>query len=223
MHAGPHANLHVAAATRLVALTFDDGPTVAYTKRVLAQLARAHAQVTFFAVGRSIALHPTLVSQELRSGHELANHTYTHVALAHAGSHSALRVTEGTITREIALTREALCRAGAPDPKLFRPPYGRGVFAAKLDALAAAQGERVVGWDLALDHYIDNSRPLRASVTALLARVRPGSIILAHDGPASRERTLHALPLLLAGLQRLGYRSVSITNLLRAGVVVPSR
>lgn len=219
---GPHANLRVLTTKRLVALSFDDGPTTAYTPRVLALLARAHARATFFDIGRLVAVHPALVRRELSSGNEVANHTYTHTQLAREGAHGALRLPKRSIIREIALTRSALCRAGAPDPKLFRPPYGRGVFAAEIDALAANQGERVVGWNLALEHFIDNPRPLRASVTALLARVRPGAIILAHDGPALRERTLSALPLLLQGLDRLGYRAVAVGKLLQSGVVVGS-
>ncbi len=217
---GPHANLHVMTSKRLVALSFDDGPTTASTPRVLGLLARAQARATFFDIGRLVALHPALVRREVSSGHEVANHTYTHAQLARQGAHGVLRLPEHSITREIALTRSALCRAGAPDPKLFRPPYGRGVFAAEVDALAAKQGERVVGWDLALEHFIDNPRSLRASVAALLARMRPGTIILAHDGPALRERTMSALPLLLEGLRRLGYRAVPIGTLLSSGVVV---
>ncbi|MDQ6749192.1 MAG: polysaccharide deacetylase family protein [Actinomycetota bacterium] len=218
----PHANLRVTTSARLVGLSFDDGPTVADTPYVLGLLADAHARATFFDVGRFAALHPALVRRELRAGHEVANHTYDHIALTHAEAHSALRVPERTITREIALDRSALCRAGAPDPKLFRPPYGRGVFNREIEALAVAQGERIIGWDLALEHYIDNARPLPSSVAALLARVRPGSIILAHDGPGSRQRTITALPLLLGGLKRLGYRAVSITTLLRSNAVARS-
>lgn len=222
LRGGPHANVRVVTSKPVVGLSFDDGPTTAYTPRVLNMLARAGAHATFFDIGRFANRHPALVAREVRAHDEVANHTYTHIQLAREGAHGAIRLARRAITREIALTRIVLCHAGAQDPKLFRPPYGRGVFALEIDALAADQGERVVGWDLALDHFIDNRRALRVSVAALLGRVRPGSIILAHDGPALRERTIAALPSLLRGLRRLGYRVVTITDLLRSGAVVRS-
>lgn len=84
-----------------------------------------------------------------------------------------------------------------------------------MGAIAAAQGRPLIGWDLALEKAIDR-RGTRAGVRAIAARVRPGSIVLAHDGRIGRERTVIALPMLLTALRARGFRVVSVGELLRA-------
>jgi peptidoglycan/xylan/chitin deacetylase (PgdA/CDA1 family) len=211
----PHGNLRIASRQRRVALSFDDGPSPRYTPSVLRVLARAGAHGTFFVIGAFAQRYPKLLQAELCAGDEVENHTWDHPLLT-SGAGGKLRYPPRLIRTEIARTTRAIERAGAPRPMMFRPPYGHGVFSRPLQGIAAAQGELTVGWDLALDHFLLNRWPVRANVAALLSQVRPGMIILVHDGQTRRERMLAALPLLVAGLRARGYAIVPVGTVLHA-------
>jgi peptidoglycan/xylan/chitin deacetylase (PgdA/CDA1 family) len=209
----PHGDLRIVSKQRRVALSFDDGPSPLYTPAVLRALARAGAHGTFFVLGGFAQRYPKLLQAELCAGDEVENHTWDHPRLT-SGAGGRLLFPPGWVRAQIARTVHAIERAGAPAPMMFRPPYGHGVFSRPLQRIAAGEGELTVGWDVALDHFLLTSRPPRANVAALLGHVRPGTIILVHDGQTHRERTLVALPLLLAGLRARGYAIVPIGTLL---------
>lgn len=204
-HNQHNAVVRVVTARRLVALTFDDGPDPRYTPAVLRSLRRAGAHATFFVIGRAALRHPGVVGAEVRAGHEVGDHTFDHRRLPPL---SARR-----IAWELTASARAIERAGAPVPRFSRPPWG--FFDERVGAIAAAQGRPLIGWDLALEKAIDR-RGTRAGVRAIAASVRPGSIVLAHDGRIGRERTVVALPMLLTALRARGFRVVSVGELLRA-------
>lgn len=195
----------VATTRRLVALTFDDGPDPRWTPKVLALLARTGAHATFFLIGRNAEAHPDLVRQELASGEGIGNHTWDHPDLR--------RLDRAEVAAELEQGAVAINAVGAPVPRLFRPP--KGLSDSTVDQVVAGRGDRTVYWDLAVEHWVNHRRHPARGVDALLARVRPGSIILAHDGGIpDRTRTVEALPRLLDGLGRRGYRVVSLDELL---------
>jgi peptidoglycan/xylan/chitin deacetylase (PgdA/CDA1 family) len=211
----PHANLAVTTPRPWVALTFDDGPWPATTPAVLRTLGRFHAHATFFVIGLFAARYPALLRRERAAGHEVANHTLDHRPLADVAGGSRLRPAE--IRNEIDGGRNAICRAGLPAPAFFRPPYGHGMFSRRIAAEARAVGERTVGWDVALDRFLLSRPTIEAAVSGILAQVRPGTIILLHDGhvgKATHAGTLAALPRLLAGLRARGLEAVSLSRLL---------
>jgi peptidoglycan/xylan/chitin deacetylase (PgdA/CDA1 family) len=211
----PHANLVVTTPRPWVALTFDDGPWPATTPAVVRMLQRFHSHATFFVIGQFAARYPGLLRREHAAGDEVANHTLDHRPLADVAGGSRLRPAE--IQREIDGGRNAICRAGLPAPALFRPPYGHGLFSTRIAAQARAVGERTVGWDLALDRFLSRRPTIEAAVSGILAQVRPGTIILLHDGnvgKATHGGTLVALPLLLSGLRARGLEAVSLARLL---------
>jgi len=198
---------------RLVALTFDDGPDPRWTPRVLELLRQHHASATFFDVGRHALEHPDLVRAELDSGHEVGNHTWSHPDLRNLST-SAVR-------DEITRGAEAIRGAQAHAPRLFRPPYGSSDDAVR--AVAEVEGYRTVMWDVCLERYVNHTSDIAGGVDLLMGRVRPGSIILAHDGGVpDRTRTMQALPLLLSRLAERGYRVVDITTLLAAARPAPA-
>ncbi|MEA2372520.1 MAG: peptidoglycan-N-acetylglucosamine deacetylase [Solirubrobacteraceae bacterium] len=191
--------------SRVVALSIDDGPDPRFTPAILATL-RAHAaRATFFAVGANAIAHPELIRNEVRSGNEVANHTLDHPHLSRLG----LAATR----RELDLGRRALIAAGSPEPRLLRAPFGE--FTPRLMRAAASRGELSVSWSLTVERALDG-RSIRAAVGWLMRRVRPGAILLAHDGLLDRSRTVKALPLLLDQLVRRGYRVVTVSELLYA-------
>jgi len=211
----PHGNLRILPRRRLVALSFDDGPWPAYTTAVLRDLRRAHAHATFFVVGLFASRFPGLLRAEAAAGNEVANHTYDHQQLTTSAG-DRLRLSTNTTRGELARTDRAICRAGLPQPLLFRPPYGRGVFSHQLAMIVHRRGQRVIGWDVSIEHYLTPSRPLIHNVKLILDRVRPGAILLGHDGRAQRGHVLAALPALLEKLHGLGYRVITVSQLLRS-------
>ena len=203
--AGPVNELHT--TQRMVALTFDDGPNPRWTPAVLQTLKQYNASATFFDVGRRALAHPDLVAQELAQGMKVEDHTYTHPHLT--------ALTSAGVRAELAGGSAALMHLGVPRPLEFRPPFGDRD--GRVDDIGRSMGYRMVLWDFCLEHYI-HRYGIRLGVERLVGAVRPGSIILAHDGGIpNRGRTLLALPLLLRRLHAAGYRVVNASTLIAAG------
>lgn len=183
---------------RLVALTFDGGPTARYTGAVLARLRRAHVHVTFFIRGQFIDGQRRRLRQELREGHELANHSYSH-------PHFPSR-------EELSRTNRLIRGATGYTPCLFRAPYG-SVDGALLGR-ARRLGMLTIGWDVdSWDSLYDN-----LSAATIYKRVvhgaRPGSIILMHDGEGPHPGTVEALSPILRALKRRHLQVVTVSRLL---------
>lgn len=193
----------VATSEKLVALTFDDGPTANGVDAVLPVLARYDAKATFFVVGEQIVRNPALARRLVLAGHELGNHTYTHRRM--------LMRWPGTYAEEIGRTDALLRAAGESHPTLLRPPYGKRLVG--LPLAASHTGYRTIMWDVGEAPVTEP----RAYADSILARVRPGSIVLMHPMHGQHELMRDALPLILTGLRARGYRAVTVSELLEAG------
>jgi peptidoglycan/xylan/chitin deacetylase (PgdA/CDA1 family) len=183
-----------AGSAGVVHLTVDDGPTPAWTPRVLELLARYRAQATFFVLGRSAAAYPDLVRQEFAAGHGVGNHTWSHRRL------TGLR--GGELAAEVGGTSAAIQRATGAPVRCLRPPYAT-VDAASADRVRAL-GLRLVLWDIDTRDW----RSPGAGVIAgrVLDRVRSGDVVLFHDGGGDRSQTVAALEQVLATLSARGFR-----------------
>ena len=192
---------------RMVALTFDDGPDPRWTPHVLDLLRQYHAHATFFEVGKNVAAHPDLVHAVLNDSNEVADHTWDHPDLE--------IMPTVMVSQEITQGAAAITQVGAPAPKYFRPP--KGLTDEAVGVLANANQYRTIFWDLCLERFVDHTPDMRDAVDDMLTRVRPGSIILAHDGGIpDRTKTMKTLPMLLEGLKARGYKMVDVTQLLKA-------
>ena len=100
-----------------LALTFDDGPDPRWTPRVLDMLARLQVRATFFVLGSAVEAHPELIAREVAEGHEVAVHNWVHT--------DVYGVSFSELSDSVNRTCEAIVAAGAPSPRLWRPPYGR--------------------------------------------------------------------------------------------------
>ena len=183
-----------------VALTFDDGPSPATTLLVLAALHAHGVKATFFVLGEAVERSPELLRQIVSEGHALGIHAYRHAPFVGQSL--------GSIRQEITRTREAITRAcpGAAAPILLRLPHGFK----SLRAVAAARqtGCRLVAWNLdARDYRERDPARIAGNVTK---RLRPGAIVLFHDGPDSIA-TADALALLLPALRTHGYQCVLLS------------
>lgn len=197
----------VPSTQRRVALTFDDGPVPGPAGELLASLAEAGAHATFFITGAELARHPEIGRALIQSGHELGNHTWSHARM--------LFRSEAFIRDEIERTDAVIAKAGQQPPILFRPPYGKKLWA--LPRYLAAHGRTSVTWDVEPDSNADVAQSPERIVASAMARVRPGSIILLHVWYPSRRPSLAAVAPLLAALHRKGYTVVTVSALLADG------
>ncbi|TDE87142.1 polysaccharide deacetylase family protein [Deinococcus sp. S9] len=180
-------------ASGRVALTFDDGPSER-TPNLLAVLARHRAPATFFVTAPAAARWPEHLLALRAAGHSVEAHGRWH-------THALLL----SPWREWAQVRWHP-RAHEPGPHLYRPPYGgHSPFTRLLARLARRQ---VALWDVEGRDWTAASASDLAAYT--LARTRPGSVILLHDGPAVTPELLDAL---LAGLRTRGLTPVRLADL----------
>ncbi|MGH3083950.1 MAG: polysaccharide deacetylase family protein [Gaiellaceae bacterium] len=181
---------------RAVALTFDDGPSP-YTAEILAILRRFYARATFFVIGRLARRYPSLVRRELEAGMEVGSHSYSHPYRPPFD-----RQPYEEIVREIERGKAVLAALGA-EPTLFRPPGGS--FSPNVIEAAGAYGQRLVLWSVDPTDW-EAGTPARQITRRVLRTVRPGSIVVLHDGGGERSQTVTALPAIVRGIRAKGLK-----------------
>ncbi|MBP1932013.1 polysaccharide deacetylase family protein [Ammoniphilus resinae] len=189
---------------KLIALTFDDGPSPIYTPQVLTILEHFGAHATFFQIGNRMERYPEIVEQVVESGHELGNHSMTHSYENKVGFQK--------FRDEITHADQIIQRYQPNHPKLFRPPGG--YLDNALLQEARKQGYKVVLWSYHQE-LKDWSMP-GAMVMAnhVIRNARNGDIILLHDGGGDRHQTIQALGIFLPVLKKRGFEFVSVSELL---------
>jgi peptidoglycan-N-acetylglucosamine deacetylase len=186
---------------RLVALTFDDGPGP-YTGRLIDELQRLHVPATFFVVGYQLPEFASRLQREVDLGLTIGDHTADHANLT--------RLSTRDQRRQILENAIELRSYGAPDPRLFRPPYG--AYDQTTHRLLGRQRMLSVLWSVDSEDY---TRPgVGAIVRNVVDAVQPGSIVLMHDGGGVRAQTVTAVPRIVAELRTAGYRFASVPRLL---------
>ena len=185
------------AGQRVVALTFDDGPSI-YTPQVMAVLEQYHVPATFFEVGREVAAHPTMSADLAAAGFSVQNHTWDHPNLAN------LPVSQYPF--QIDQTQNQISAVTGRAPVCVRPPY---------DAWNATTLQQLASRGLTTMSYsVDSSdytRPgVQAIVNAVVGSSFPGAVIGLHDGGGDRSQTVAALPLIISQLSARGYGFVSL-------------
>ncbi len=190
-----------------VALTFDDGPTPAYTSWVIELLRQKKVHATFFVTGRETTQNVSAARALVAAGHDLGNHSYSHPRM--------IFKSPVFIAREIEDTDAAIRAAGWEGKIAFRPPYGKRLFV--LPWYLKNHQRATVLWDVEPESYPGIVKDPRAIARHVLERVKPGSIVLLHIMYKSREASRQALPLIIDGLQTKGYDMVTLSELQRSG------
>lgn len=184
----------------VVALTFDDGPHGTNTARMLEIFARENIKVTFFEIGNNIAAHPALARDIHAAGHEIGNHSKTHPRLGDMTDLAAIRA-------ELVETQTVVKEATGFTPVVFRAPYishGPALWTIldelKLPSVSASIS--TADWD---------SKVTREMIIERAAQAGPGDIVLMHTWP---DKTVEALPEIIAALRAKGLRFVTVSELL---------
>jgi peptidoglycan-N-acetylglucosamine deacetylase len=186
---------------RVIALTFDDGPSP-YTQPIVRVLLRMHAPATFFIVGQQLTDFAAGLRDEVAHGFEIGDHTENHAAMNRLSASGQLAQVRDAATR--------ITRLGAPFPRLYRPPYG--YYDATTFSILRGFHMLMVMWSIDPRDWI---RPgTGAIVQRVLSAAIPGGIVELHDGGGDRSETLAALPAIINGLRRRHYQLVTIEQLL---------
>jgi len=196
---------HLDVDEPFVSITFDDGPNPHATPRILDVLRREGVRATFFVLGRHAERWPELVRRAALDGHQLGNHGYFHRKLH--------RRSPGYVRDDLTRGTEQIVRASGVRPRHFRAPHGfRSPW---VTPIASSLGQRTVGWSLGV---WDSARPGADVITSrTLEGMRSGSILLLHDGDGydpdgDRSQTAEALPAILDGLRRRGFRFTTLPD-----------
>jgi peptidoglycan/xylan/chitin deacetylase (PgdA/CDA1 family) len=186
-----------------VALTFDDGPHSGTTDRLLDGLLQRGASATFFLVGQEAEQNPELVQRMRAEGHQIGNHTWSHVRLEGTSAEA--------VAEEIGKTETLLETLTGGSGYWLRPPYGL------ITAGTESQiGVPMVTWSV--DPRDWESRNTEKVVQAVLENVKPNSIILLHDIYST---SVDAALQIVDTLQGQGYCFVTVEELLLLNGITP--
>ncbi len=192
-----------------IAITFDDGPHITNTPRLLDMLKQRKVKATFFVVGQCAAEYPDIMKRIVAEGHEIASHSWSHPQLS--------SMSESGVRDQLQKTHDIIIQTTGATPKIMRPPYG--AFTARQRAWAhGTWGYKCIMWDVdPLDWKIRSASHVSSSI---LSKTVAGSIILAHD---IHKSTIDAMPETLDGLLAKGFKFVSVSELIAMDRPVPPK
>ena len=193
---------HGRGDAKTIALTFDDGPSSAYTPALLDVLAEEGIPATFCVVGRNLQAARWIARQQVAAGHELVNHTWSHPDLS--------MLSRPRVLAELQRTEDLIASLAGARPTLLRPPYGR--LSGTVLAVAAELEYDVLLWD---EQVIERRTTVTGNVQHVVRGFRPGMVLLAHDaGPARRRIGMASVRPIVQAAKAQGYRFVTATELL---------
>lgn len=182
-----------------VALTFDDGPIPQRTEAILEILKKENVKATFFVVGKSAEANPKLIQRIFEEGHQIGNHSYSHLRLDRYGYR--------TIGEEVEKTQKIIERITGRPPEVLRSPFGQTTLS--ILWYGFVHRLRLVSWSF------DTGDSIEDSVDKVLDRIqfrpiRPGEIILCHD---DSQFILEILPKIIAAVRGKGLAFLTIDEL----------
>lgn len=193
----------VKTTEKVVALTFDDGPT-GKTEEILAILNSLDVKATFFLMGGDLAQNMPAGQKIVAAGHQLGNHTYSHNRMV-LKSYSY-------IESEIESTDRLIREAGYDQEIVFRPPNGKKLFL--LPYYLKQHNRKTIMWDLEPDSFPEIGNSSEKITQYVLDNTKPGSIILLHVMYDSRKESVKALEGIVTELRQQGYTFKTVSELL---------
>ena len=202
------ATVQPSGSEKLIALTFDDGPSQ-YTEDILNILAEHDAKATFFCLGSHVIENPAMSKKIVEQGHQIASHTFSHDQLTSD--------TPDKVLSEVNTTFDAIEKTTDTKTSIIRPPYG--AFFEKTWLATDGRMSASILWTV---DSRDWTLPGRMGiVNNCCASPRNGDIILMHDGGGNRSQTVAALPEIITRLQTMGYKLVTLSDLLASDTSIP--
>jgi len=192
--------------SRVMALTYDDGPNDPYTWRVMEVLERHGVKATFFLIGQFVQQKPEIARALVEAGHAIGSHSWDHPNLIFAS--------KAGVRRQLERAQKAIFDATGVEPKLFRPPFG-GRRPASLRAVRAFGHEPIL-WNVTCNDW--RAKSAEQIVAHAARQIRGGDVILLHDGGyvrmgADRSRTVEASNQILTRYKAEGYEFVTIPQM----------
>ena len=173
--------------SKLIYLTFDDGPVPEVTPQVLDILDEYGWKATFFCVGDNVRKYPEVYQEVLRRGHRVGNHSFNHI-----------RGYRYSVEDYVANVQKA---SAYIESRLFRPPHGR-ITLSQIKALK--EDYDIVMWDVITYDYDKKKKPEQIMRT-VRNYLRKGSIVVFHDSIKAKDNVLTVLPQALAYWKEKGY------------------
>ena len=169
-------------------LSFDDSPTPEFTYWILNLLSSLNIKATFFCVGDTSEKYPEIIADIIKDGHQIGNHTHTHINACYTSKKSYLNEIEK-------------CSKVLPKTNLFRPPYGK-MYPWQISEIR--EKYKIVMWDVLSNDFKKNisSHQIKTNV---LNNVKNGSIIVFHDNKKSEEILKENLQEILLKLKEKGF------------------
>jgi peptidoglycan-N-acetylglucosamine deacetylase len=190
------------AGEKVVALTFDDGPWPKSTLAVLDILKKNNIKATFFMIGNQARGRKALAKAVADAGMDVGNHSESH-------PYNAKKMSAAAIKDQIEKAQWDISRASGKTPTFFRPPGG--AINPTMYPVLAANKMKLVEWDVDPNDW--RKPPAATIVDRVLRHVRPGSVVLMHDGGGDRSHTVQALPEIIKRLRANGYRFVTLDEI----------
>ena len=195
---------------RVVALTFDDGPSPVWTPQILDVLKESNTKATFFMLGKHVEKYPEVARRVAAEGHEIGNHSFSH--------HVLLYYKEEELEKELEAAEGMIKSVTGISTKYFRPP--KAWLAASEKSMIKNMGYDVILWNLNSKDWVTFDD--KYIIKYIMHNVRPGDIILFHDSGGvfapeggDRHETVLAVRRLIEKLNQSGYECVTITELLK--------
>jgi len=194
---------------KVVALTFDDGPSVEWTPLILDELKIAGVKATFFMLGEHVQRYPEIARRVVAEGHEIENHSYGHHVLIYYKTEELIK--------EIKDTEKAIKDVTGRTTQYFRPPKAWLSSAEK--KTINEMGYKIILWTLNSKDWVTFHD--KQIVSYITRHIQPGDILLFHDSGGAltaeggdRKQTVRTIPRLVRKLKEKGYRFVTVEELL---------
>jgi peptidoglycan-N-acetylglucosamine deacetylase len=191
----------VETSQKVVALTFDDGPTKANTENILQILREENVKATFYLVGNDIETNITETEKIISDGHEIGNHTFRHNRMWF--------ITPNFAKDEVEKTDELIRKAGYQGEITFRPPFCKKMFA--LPWYLSANNRKTITWDVEPESYFEKSEDL---IKNTLENTRNGSIILLHVMHDSGQESMKSVRPIIKDLKEKGFDFKTVSEII---------
>ena len=192
------------AASKKIAITFDDGPHPVHTEKILDILKKYNVKATFFIIGANAEKLPDIVKRTFDEGHELGNHTYNHVFVN--------RVSDEKLREEIAAMDKVIFDITGTRPIVFRPPGG--AYNDKKVEIISETGHKCILWSWWQDTRDWSCPPVDKVVHTVVSNLHDGDIVLFHDFNSGNTPTVEALEIIIPDLISKNYEFVSVSELI---------